>query len=247
MKSVVILLLALLAVSCGSDDSKNKKKLEAPTAVLHSESDSLSYVIGVSMAQNILKVDSLIDLTIVGAAIAQYGEGKALFTAENARAAYLKYLLHVEPERQRAYEAQYLKELSIRDRDYTQTRSGITYNISVIGNESVSPRNSGDWVEINYTISRLDGEKLYSTLDEGEQTLSGALSSMPRGVMECVKLLGKGGEMTALIPSILTYDSEGEPSLGIKPFETLRYDIELVDSERNAANRRSKPRDPATF
>ncbi len=245
-KTAIITLLSLLVVSCGGGASK-PKKLEAPVAVLQNESDSLAYVIGVSMAQNILKVDSLIDLTIVGAAIAQYGAGNSLFTAENARTAYLRYLLHVEPERQRSYEEQYLKELATKDRSYTRTRTGITYNISVIGNESVSPRNSGDWVEVDYTISRLDGEKIFSTLDDGEETLTGALSSMPKGIMECVKLLGKGGEMSALIPSKLAYDSEGNEPLGIKPFETLRYDIELVDSERNAANRRSKPRDPAAF
>ncbi len=240
IKIVTLYAVALLTIAaCGGTKSNKSTKLEPPTAALTSESDSLAYIIGMSVAQNLIKMDSMIDLSVVGAAIAQYGEGKPMFTPENARASYLKYKLHLEPERKRAYEEEYLLELSLKDRSYTRSKSGMIYNISVIGDQNLIPRNNGDWVELHYTISRMDNsnEVLLSTLND-ELPLMGGLSTLPEGIKESVKLIGKGGKVTALVPSKLAYGEEGDESLGIEPFETLRYDIELSNVERNGASRR---------
>ncbi len=249
MKIKILLTIALstILISCGGNKKSSSRKLEVPSAVLTTESDSLAYMIGVSMAQNLMKMDSLIDMDVVATAISQYGKGKSIFTAENAKATYMKYRLHIEPERIRRHEDQYLRELAARDRSYTRTNSGIIYNISELGIVGYSPRNNGDWVKVHYTISRMDsGEKLFSTRDNNKP-LGAGLAQLPDGLKECVKLLNNEGKMSALIPSILAYGSEGDEALGIKPFETLRYDIELIALERNAANKHAKSQDPATF
>ncbi len=246
IKFIALPLMLVAMVGCGGK-SNNKNKLEIPNSPLTSESDSLAYIIGVSMAKNLLEVDSMIDLRVVGTAIAQYGTGNAMFTAEGAREAYLRYKLHVEPDRQRTLERQYLKELAISDRDFALSRFGFIYNVTVIGNEVMSPRNNGDWIELDYVISRMDGsEEILSTYTTGER-VSGALSDLPTGVKEAIKLIGVGGKVTALIPSELAYGDLGNEELGIAPFETLRYDIELTNFEKNGANKRSSVRDPATF
>ncbi|MFI3292963.1 MAG: FKBP-type peptidyl-prolyl cis-trans isomerase [Rikenellaceae bacterium] len=246
IKFIVLPALLLAMVACGGGDKKGKK-LETPNSPLTSQSDSLAYIIGVSMAQNLLEVDSMIDLSVVGTAIAQYGAGKSLFTEENAREAFLRYKLYIEPERQRSLERQYLKELAISERDYTLSRHGFIYNVVVIGDESLIPRNNGDWLEIDYTISRMDGgEELFSTYKTEERHKSG-LSDLHTGMKEALKLIGKGGKITALIPSDLAYDDIGDETLGIAPFETLRYDIELVEIEKNGASKHAVTRDPATF
>ncbi|MFI3302382.1 MAG: FKBP-type peptidyl-prolyl cis-trans isomerase [Rikenellaceae bacterium] len=239
IKTAILLLVAVSAVACGGSNSSKSKRLEAPTAVLTSESDSLAYIIGMSVAQNLLKMDSLIDLNVVGAAIAHSGSGKLLFTPEDARSSYLKYKLYIEPERRRAYEEEYLMELSLKDRDYTRSKSGMIYNIKVIGDQNLISRNNGDWVELHYTISRLEsGEELFTTHSGEDIPLMGGLSTLPSGLQECVKLIGKGGKVTALLPSKLAYGEVGDETLGIAPYETLRYDVEVVNVERNGANRR---------
>ncbi len=244
---IVVIAMVIMITACGGGEDKNKKKLETPNSPLLTSSDSLAYIIGVSMAQNLLEVDSLIDLSVVGTAMAHYGAGRSLFTPESAREAYLRYKLHVEPERQRSLERQYLKELVVSDREFALSRHGFIYNINVIGNETLSPRNNGDWVELDYTISRMDGsEELFSTYKTEERHQS-AFSDLPTGVREAIRLIGKGGKVTALIPSELAYGDEGNQTLGISPFETLRYEIELVVFEKNGANKHETVRDPATF
>ncbi len=247
IKFITLPLVLLAMVGCSGNSNKKSQKLEIPSSPLTSESDSLAYVIGVSIAQNLLEVDSLIDLKVVGTAMAQYGTNKSLFSAESAREVYLRYKLHVEPERQRALERQYLKELSVENRDYTLSRFGFIYNINVIGNEAQTPRNNGDWIVLDYTISRMDGsEEIFSTY-KNEAQFKGALSDLPDGVKEAIKLIGTSGKVTALIPSELAYGDDGDQTLGVEPFETLRFDIELVKMEKNGASKHAAVRDPASF
>ncbi len=236
IRTIFLLVVVLSAVACGGSKGK---KIETQTAELISESDSLAYIIGMSVAQNLLKMDSMIDLRVVAAAIAQYGDGNLAFTPENARSSYLKYKLYIEPERRRGYEEEYLLELSLKDRDYTRSKSGMIYNITVIGDQNLIPRNNGDWVELHYTISRFESnEEIFSTRSDDNLPLMGGLSTLPKGIQECVKLIGKGGQITALLPSKFAYGEEGDQTLGIAPYETLRYDIEVVNVERNGASRR---------
>ncbi len=250
MKNIKLLSLALLLcllASCSSADDKGaKKQINIPNAALESESDSLAYVIGVSMAKNILAVDSLIDLEVVATAIAQYGKGESPFDAEEARTTFLKYKFHIIPERRRGYEESYLKELAAANRDLTRTKSGITYNIKELGNVSNTPRSSNDWIEIDYTISRVDSTEIFSTYTNKE-SYSGALSSLPEGVMECLRLVGKGGKVSAYIPSVLAYGDEGDEELGVEPYETLRYDIELSGFIKNGARNQNKSVKPSEF
>ncbi len=236
----------LLLVACGGEENKSAKKLEVPNAVLTTESDSLAYMIGVSMAQNALKTDPQIDLKIVAAAMAHCADGDAMFTPDDARSTYLKYMLHIQPERQRGYEEQYLKELAAADRSYTRTKSGVTYNASDIGEPALMARNNNDWVELNYTISDLDGNELFSTYESGE-VLKSAFIDLPKSLQECVKLVGRGGKVSALVPSKYAYDGEGNEDLGIAPYETLRFDVEIVQVEKGAANKHTKISDPSTF
>ncbi len=246
-KIVICAFVVTFGLSCTSQNKESKvKALELPNAALQSQSDSLAYVIGVSMAQNILKVDSLINLEVVATAIAQYGKDLSPFDAEQARALFLKHKLHIEPERSRGYEESYLEEMAAANRALTRTKSGITYNVSEVGSVSNSPRSSSDWIEINYTVSRVDSTQIYSTY-ETEKPLSGALSSLSDGVMECVKLIGRGGKISAYIPSELVYGAKGDEELGVEPFETLRYDIELTGYIKDGAKKKVVDRSPANF
>ncbi len=223
--SFAIVLLSLAA--CGGGEKSKTTK----SAALTSEADSLAYIMGVSVAQNLIKMDTSINLAVVAKAIAQYGEGKALMNDEDARMAYLRYIVHVEPERRRGYEDRYLAELAELDRTFTRTASGLTYRVVKIGNEKLMPRNVGDWVEFSYSVSRIGGEKII----DNKEVKSG-YANFPKGLLEALKLIGAGGEIKAWMPSKLAYGDDGDEQLKVEPFETLLYEIKLSKMERNGTS-----------
>ncbi|MFI3281924.1 MAG: FKBP-type peptidyl-prolyl cis-trans isomerase [Rikenellaceae bacterium] len=242
-----LMLLATIVVGCGGASKSKVQKLDIPSSPITSESDSLAYIIGLSVAQNLMAMDSMIDLRVVGTALAHVADSKQLITPDNAREAYLRYKLHIEPERQRNYELQYLKELAQADRSYTLSQYGFIYNVAVIGNEALTPRNNGDWVELHYTISRMDGSEVLFSSYAIDEPVKSAFSDLPEGIKHAIKLIGNGGKIVALIPSKLAYDSEGDAELGIVPFETLLYEIELTNVEKNGAKRHEATNDKNSF
>ncbi len=225
-----MLLISVMVVACnGAGD----KRAVAP---LTSQSDSLAYIIGLNVAENLMKMDSTINYEVVCRAIGDKFASRELLTDTQARDYYLRYLTYVIPERKRGYEEQYLEDLAKSDRSYTRSKSGLTYTIDVIGDEDFTPRNSGDLISLRYTIKRVDGSLLYSSYERGD-TLQIALRDMQEGLSEASKLVGKGGKYQAWLPSNLAYGEAGDEELDIEPFETLFYEVEIVDVERNAASK----------
>lgn len=227
--SVALVAAALLSVSCGGENKAPKIKAE-----LKSETDSLSYVMGLNVAQNLIKMDSTINVAAVCKAITDYAAGKTILDDEAAKIYYLRYITYVKPEHRRGYEDQYLSDLVKTDRTFTRADNGMAYNVEVIGNEELTPRNLTDLVKVRYTISRLDGEQIFSSY-ERKDTLTSGLEDLAEGLKSSVKMLGKGGKLKAWMPSKLAYGEAGDEELEIEPYETLYYEIELVDMVRYGA------------
>ncbi|MFI3317344.1 MAG: FKBP-type peptidyl-prolyl cis-trans isomerase [Rikenellaceae bacterium] len=223
-----IFLVGAVLVSCRGEQQKVVK------TTLKSETDSLAYVIGMNIADNLIAMDSTINIAVVCKAIAEKSASKAIMKSQDARNYYLRYLTYVEPERKRGYEEQYLDDLSKADRNFARSKSGLTYNVEVIGDEAFTPKGVNDLVSICYTISRIDGEQIFSSYEAGD-TLAMGLSKLQVGVQESVKMIGKGGKISAWMPSKLAYGENGDAELDIDPFETLFYQIELVDMKKNGA------------
>ncbi len=244
MRRVIVALLVvgvMLCVGCSSHrdsvEAKERERLVAAARIsgLSSEQDSLAYIVGMNVANMLQKMDSTINLNVVCRAILEHGAGDAIMGESEAKESYLRYLLFVEPERRRGYEEQFLADLAKSDRNFTRTKSGLTYNIGVIGDEKLTPKGDNDWVTISYNISRVGGEQIYPTTKGEFATESFDTSEMMAGVRESIGLIGKGGEIIAWIPSRLAYGEQGDEEHGVKPIETLLYKIKLVDVERNKA------------
>ncbi len=218
-----------LLISC-SQTSKT------PVAVLATETDSLAYVIGVSIADNLMAMDSTINIAAVCRAISEQTstKSKPLLSRDQAREYYLRYITFVKPEQKRGYEEQYLEDMVKSSRDFTRSNSGLTYNIAVIGDEEFTPRRVNDLVSIRYRVSRMNGEEVFSSYTAGD-TLSIALKELLPGVQESVKMIGKGGKVNAWMPSKLAYGEQGDPALDVEPFETLYFEIEVIDMVVNGA------------
>lgn len=237
-----LLVVMLFGAGCGSKSESHRAALDAG---LNSESDSLAYIVGMNIAKQLEKMDSLMNYEVVCRAIMEHTSGEAVMSDDEARTHYIRYLLYVEPERRRSIEEKYLADLAAGDRTFTRTSSGLTYRVEVIGDEKMQPRGQNDWLTLRYSISRVGGEQIYPEPDQTEESEnqveeSEALSALPKGVQEAVKMIGRGGRIVAWIPSKLGYGETGDKQRGIEPIESVYYDIELVDVERNAASKHKK-------
>ncbi len=254
MRRVLLFIVAALALSvsifvvgCGPKEAKRIEGIlkDARDSGLKDERDSLSYVVGLNIASQLQKMDSTINVNVVCRAILEHVGGDAIMNLDEARDAYLRYLLFLDPERKRGYEEQYLADLVKNNRTFTRTNSGLTYHIEVIGDEKRVAKNNNDWVVMSYTITRVSGEQLYPKESGERATLALGVVDMVDGVAESVKMVGRGGKIQAWLPSKIAYGEEGSAELGISPIETLLYDIEIVDMEANVA--RTRKQEPKRF
>ena len=227
IRTLTVVAAALAAVALGGGCSGRGKQ---SGGVLRTEDDSLAYVMGMHLGRNLLRIDSTLNIEAVcdGLRDAYARSGKVKFTDEEARTYYLRFVNYTEPERMKAYEEQFLTDFRRENRTYARTKSGLTYSVDVVGDETTLPRYDSDTVMIRYVAKHRDGRVFHSSYESGD-TLRTAVGDMRDGVKEAVKLTSKGGKISAWVPSSLAYGSEGDAEDGIAPNETLYYEIELID------------------
>lgn len=131
------------------------------------------------------------------------------------------------------------------------TASGLQYVITAPGDAQRAGLT--DTLMVNYTGKLLpkksDGkDNIFDTSVESIAKQAGKDNPMaqygPRpftlgraipGFDEGLKLIGKGGKITMIIPSQLAYGEGGMPQAGITPFSPLAFDVEITDIKKAAA------------
>ena len=215
----VVLLLGTMFVSC------RKKSVSSHGG----DSDTLSYIVGLNVAHALMEMDSTLDIDVVCDAILDVYKNKAKMTMEEARDYYLAEKTYFVHERTKAHQERFLTDLSKRDRQYVRTRSGVTYKIIKLGDQShVGSMSSRDTVKIVYTLTDEQGRKLVE-----EKTLRDSYRKLVKGLQEVVKLAGEGAHFNAWLPSKLAYDTDGNKELGVGPNVLLNYDVKVVDIKYN--------------
>lgn len=218
---LVVLLFGALSLSCRS----KKVSYEASKG----SSDTLSYIVGLNVAHTLMEMDSTLNVDVVCDAIRDVYKGKEKMSMEDARDYYLAEKVYYVHERAKAHQEQYLTDLSKRDRQYVRTRSGVTYKILKLGDQShVGSMSSRDTVKIIYTLTNEQGRKIVDA-----DTLRDSYRKIVKGLQEVVKLAGEGAHFNAWLPSNVAYDDEGNKELGIGPNELLNYDVQVVDIKYN--------------
>uniref|UniRef100_UPI004056A132 FKBP-type peptidyl-prolyl cis-trans isomerase n=1 Tax=Alistipes sp. TaxID=1872444 RepID=UPI004056A132 len=236
-RTLFILAGALLLVlgSC------NKNEKRSHTALL-SEQDSVAYVIGMNIGQNLQQMDTTLNVEALCQGLRDAYMAQAKFTHAEARDLYLHYQYISKPEAAIAYEREFLEEIVERDRSYARSKSGLTYAVAEVGNVERTPRSSSDSLTLLMVGKRLDGTTFYSSLERGD-SLRLRLGDLNQGLQEALKLIGDGGRITCYLPAELGYGAAGCDSLGIQPNATLYYEIDLVEvtrpSRRTGSNRRN--------
>ena len=211
---VVILLFGTMAMSCNS----GKKQRGGDT-------DTLSYVIGMNVGRSLIEMDSTLNVDAVCAAIRDTYNGTTKFTMAEARDIYLAEKTYFVHEKAKAHQEQYLTDLSRRDRKYVRTRSGVTYKILRLGDQSrQGSMSSRDTIRIKYTLTDEQGRVIVAS-----DTLRSSYRDLVKGLQDVVKLVGNGAHFNAWLPSRTAYDVEGNKELGIEANTMLNYDVEILD------------------
>ena len=227
MRKTFIAIAALaLMVACGG---KTQKSSTAPA--MQTSADSMSYVMGMNIGRNLMGIDSMLNIDMVAEGMRDAYRGEARLTDEEARMAYLKYMNYDNYERIKAFEDSYFEEIRRADRKFVSTTSGLTYKVVELGDIKRSVSSNRDTMLVRYRMLDMSGAVLDTTYLRAD-TLRTAAGDMPKGVIEAVKLIGKGGHIEAWVPSQLGYGADGCDSLGVKPNSILYYEMWLVDVEK---------------
>ena len=214
--SVVIIALLFGAAfsSCGSRKSN-----------FGGDSDTLSYVVGLNVAHSLMEMDSTLNVDAVCAAIRDVYNGTPKMSLAEARDYYLAEKTYFVHEKAKAHQERYLTDLSKRDRKYVRTRSGVTYKIIKLGDQShVGSMNSRDTVKIVYKLTDEQGRVIVEA-----DTLRDSYRNLLKGLQEVVKMAGEGAHFNAWLPSKSAYDVAGNKELGIGANVMLNYDVEILD------------------
>lgn len=223
MKRILIYIcFALVVVGCSKQNEGG-----GGSARLKSDTDSVAYIIGLNVGQNLIRMDSTLNVAALCEGIRDVFREKTRLTDEEAEAYFLRYMNYILPEQARAYEEQFLADMAADDRTLVRTKTGVTYTIDRIGDQERIPSSSRDSLQLRLRIASTDGRELYSSYERGD-TLRLTLNELRAGLQESVKLIGEGGKLRSWIPSSLAYGADGSEEFGVQANSTACYEIELV-------------------
>ncbi|MBQ9137234.1 MAG: FKBP-type peptidyl-prolyl cis-trans isomerase [Alistipes sp.] len=194
------------------------------TNTIATESDSLSYVIGLSVGQSLIKLDSTLNVDAVCEAIRDVYNGTQKMSMEQARDYYLgqkTYFIHEKAEK---YQEQFLADLRKSNREFVRLRSGVTYRIVKLGDQSVQSLVSRDSLRLAVSIFDDAGKAIAEN-----DTLYTAYRDLLEGLREVVRITGNGGSVDVWVPSNQAYGSEGNAEMGIGANQLLNYKVDIVD------------------
>ena len=197
MKRFTILPILMLTLWSGCSKSGGGGKL-------HTDTDSVAYVIGLNVGANLLKMDSTLNAAAVCKGIADYFAGRQSMTMEEAQTFYLRYVNYAVPEKIREQERRFLDDVT-SGQGFKSSESGLRYDVTRDG-------------DLKRTIA----------------SDTARIAVLPAGLREGLKLLGSGGAVKLWVPAALAYGAEGDRTLGVGANETLYYEAELLDVQADA-------------
>ncbi len=195
---------------------------------LNNEADSLSYAIGLNIADGLSKQEIKINGDILASAFKDLADSTNVWDPRDAD----KYIQTVLAKRDeaKAQEAKaegrnFLVENASKPNIKT-TPSGLQYEIIEEGSGD-HPKPT-DKVSVHYTGKLIDGTVFDSSVERGQPATFGLNQVIP-GWTEGIQLMKKGGKIRLYIPENLGYGAQAPPGSGISPYSTLIFDVELLE------------------
>lgn len=223
---------------------------KAQTVVMKSDLDSMSYAIGMSVAQFYQKQGiKNFNVALVQKGIGDAATGKAVLSDQQMEAAVMAYMQKMQNEKMEATKkanapiiaankkaaAAFLAENKTKPGVVTLP-SGLQYQVI---KEGTGPKPTiNDNVKCHYHGTLLDGTVFDSSVDRGEP-ISFPVGGVIKGWVEALQLMPVGSKWKLFIPSDLAYgDNQAGPK--ITPGSMLIFDVELLSIEK------APQADPAT-
>ena len=194
------------------------------TQTMATEADSLSYVIGLSVGQSLIKFDSTLNVDMVCEAIRDVYNSTEKISFEEGRDYYLgqqTYFIHEKAEK---YQEQFLADLRKSNREFVRLRNGVTYKIVKLGDQNNQSLVSRDTLSLALSIYDQSGNAICE-----QDTLITAYRDLMEGLREVIRITGKGGSVDIWVPSKYAYGSEGNTEKGIKPNQLLNYKVDIFN------------------
>jgi len=224
MKNLKILtVMALCAVTTFTATAQKSK--------LSSSEDSLSYALGVANYKYYVADSIDISTKMFHKGMKDAEKEKAAMNDTTASAFIVNYMQRREKARLTAeYEVQIEEAKAFLDEnakkeDVVVLPSGLQYRVLTQGT-GVTP-GPDDVVSVHYTGTTANGTKFDSSYDRGEPAQF-RVSNVIRGWVEGLRLMQEGSKMMLYIPYDLAYGERGAGNI-IKPFETLIFEVELLE------------------
>lgn len=163
-----------------------------------------------------------------------------VFTTEEDYMAYSEKLEEERVATEAATLEKYLADNGMSDAQ--KTENGLHYVVTEEGTGEMA--SAGDFIEVNYTGTLLDGTKFDSSIDRGETfVFQVGQGRVIRGWDEGFLLLKEGSKGTLVIPSHLAYGSRGAGGV-IKPNSPLKFEIEFIKNHKDVNPKAEKTPQP---
>lgn len=244
MKKYLIPLLIIISVLFCTQNAEAQKKTKrkkgkvAETEVVEEKAlfnnlmDSVSYIIGHEVGDNLKMISSDMNVEILTMAIREVFENKeSLFSTELSDSlmnAFQKYLVDLDNQSNRGecdmnkeIGKKFLAENKLRE-EVTELPSGLQYEVLVEG-EGEKPT-ANDEVTVHYKGMLIDGTVFDSSYERNE-TISFGLSKVISGWTEGLQLMNPGSKYVFYIPPELGYGDR--PAGPIPAGSTLIFEVEL--------------------
>jgi len=230
MKTSILILTTLLMSSLSvSAQKKDKNKTEMK---LETKLDSVSYGIGVNIAEN-LKGQGLGDLNVEAMAKGLQdilNNAELAISKEEVGPLLNEYMgqLQAEKAKEASKEGAEFLEKNAKRKEVTTLPSGLQYEVLSSG-EGATP-GLNDKVTTHYTGTLIDGTVFDSSVERG-QPASFPVSGVIKGWTEALQLMKEGDKWKLYIPYDLAYGDRGAGA-NIGPYAALIFEIELISVDK---------------
>jgi FKBP-type peptidyl-prolyl cis-trans isomerase FklB len=203
-------------------------------AVLKTEKDKVSYIIGVNIGRNLKTQSVEVDPDMISRGMKDVASGaKLLMTDDEMKATMTEFQkemmkkheeeLTKASERNKA-EGEAFLAANKKKPGVVTLPSGLQYKVITKG-KGRSPKET-DTVTVNYKGTLLDGTEFDSSYKRGEPATF-PVNGVIKGWTEALQLMKEGSKWELFIPSDLAYGEKGAGNV-IGPDATLVFEVELL-------------------